>query len=147
MDMQDATFAELVDRKATEGGLNDYQLSALIGLLPGRRVFHPKSVQRLRAGERAHLSRELVERIIVALDMTEEEADAAWALAGLTPPGTEAEDIAVIRERIVARRRRRGDRELPTQQSAASLQPASQYFTATPVALKRSCASAAGRAA
>ena len=47
----DGNFAELVDEAARGLGLNDYQLSAAIGLLSNKRVYHPKQVGRLRRGE------------------------------------------------------------------------------------------------
>jgi hypothetical protein len=50
----DGNFAELVDDAARGLGLNDYQLSAAIGLLEGNRVYSPKQVHRLRAGEVRH---------------------------------------------------------------------------------------------
>jgi hypothetical protein len=65
----DATFAELVDRAAEQAGLNDYQLSAAIGLLPpGRRVFCSKQVARLRRGEQRHVDPDLVTRLIEVLN-------------------------------------------------------------------------------
>jgi hypothetical protein len=95
-------FARLVDKAATDAGLNDYQLSAAIGLMqPGNRVFGPKQVGRLRRGEQRHYDRQLVARLIEvlpALDPAE-----AWHAAGLWPPGLEPEDLPNLSESRAAR--------------------------------------------
>jgi hypothetical protein len=116
----DATFAELVDRVAREAGLNDYQLAAAIGLLPGRRVFSSKQVARLRRGEQRHLEPELVHRLIEILDL---DPPTAWEKAGLWPPGLTAEQLRMVTRPAVpalaaasaTSRRRRSDRPVAAQ--------------------------------
>lgn len=81
-------FAEMVDRAAEVAGLNDYQLSAAIGLMqPGNRVFGPKQVARLRRGKQRHYDGVLVRRLIEVLELSPTEAWAAVLEAsGLEPP-------------------------------------------------------------
>lgn len=81
-------FAELVDGAAQHLGLNDYQLSAAIGLLEGNRVYSPKQVHRLRAGEVRHPDPELVERLVIVLHLDPNEA---FAAARVLPHGFEPE--------------------------------------------------------
>jgi hypothetical protein len=73
----DGNFAALVDGAARDLGLNDYQLSAAIGLLKGNRVYSPKQVHRLRAGEVVNPGPELVERLVTVLHLDPNEAFAA----------------------------------------------------------------------
>ena len=83
----DRNFAELIDEAARDLGLNDYQLSAAIGLLSGNRVYHPKQVHRLRNNEVRHPDPELVERLIVVLHL---DAAEAFAAARVLPAGVDA---------------------------------------------------------
>lgn len=84
----DGNFAELVDGAAQHLGLNDYQLSAAIGLLSNRRVYSPKQVGRLRRGEVVHPDPELVERLVTVLHLDPSEA---FAAARVLPHGFSAE--------------------------------------------------------
>lgn len=85
-------FATLVDDAAQAAGLNDYQLSALIGLMqPGNRVFGPKQVGRLRKGRQRHYDRQLVARLIQVLDL---DPLPTWEAAGLWPPGYSVGDLS-----------------------------------------------------
>src|SRR6266567_4511943 len=93
----DGNFAELVDRAARDLGLNDYQLSAAIGLLPGNRVYSPKQTHRLRAGEVVHPPRDVVQKLIDVLDLPEEEA---WHAAGLWPPDLDLESYRRFRHQL-----------------------------------------------
>lgn len=116
------TFAELVDSAATAKGLNDFQLSAAIGLLPGKKVWTAKQVSRIRTGKQVNVSRDLVQRLIDVLDL---DPVVAWELADKWPPGLTGEDVRKL-GLFGARRRRRADRELEasaTPSSAASLRP------------------------
>ena len=81
-------FAELVDGAAQHLGLNDYQLSAAIGLLEGNRVYSPKQVHRLRVGEVRHPDPELVERLVAILHLDPNEA---FAAARVLPHGFHAD--------------------------------------------------------
>jgi len=136
MDTPEETFGQWVDHKATQFGLNDYELHTAVGLYgPGRKVFHQKSAARLRGGGQVNLNPHLVERLIELLAESQEEAERAWELSGVMPPGANREDIRELLGRIT-QRRRRSDRQVP-EQRAGNLRPAS--FSA-PVALKRSCA-------
>jgi hypothetical protein len=112
-------FARLVDKAATDAGLNDYQLSAAIGLMqPGNRVFGPKQVGRLRRGEQRHYDRQLVARLIEvlpALDPAE-----AWHAAGLWPPGLEPEDLPNLSERAATRRTTAASRVASHDEGAAA---------------------------
>ena len=94
------TFAEMVDQAAGELGLNDYQLSAAIGLMPGNRVCSPKQVSRIRKGEQVNYRAELVERLILVLKL---DAAEAWAASGVLPPEMTAEDLRAIWERRATR--------------------------------------------
>ena len=94
------TFAEMVDQAAGELGLNDYQLSAAIGLMPGNRVCSPKQVSRIRKGEQVNYRPELVERLIRVLKLDPAEA---WAASGVLPPEVTAEDLRAIWERRATR--------------------------------------------
>lgn len=82
------TFGELLAEAMAAKGLSDYKLSAAIGLLSGDRVFNNVQIRRLRTGERQTLTRELVARLIVVLDL---DPDEAWAASGLLPYGFKAE--------------------------------------------------------
>lgn len=84
----EGNFAELVDGAAQHLGLNDYQLSAAIGLLEGNRVYSPKQVHRLRAGEVRHPDPELVERLVAVLHL---DPDEAFAAARVLPHGFKAD--------------------------------------------------------
>jgi hypothetical protein len=84
----DGNFAALVDGAARDLGLNDYQLSAAIGLLAGNRVYSPKQVGRLRRGEVRHPDPELVERLIEVLHLDPSEA---FAAARVLPHGFKAD--------------------------------------------------------
>jgi len=82
------TFAEMVDQAASVLGLNDYQLSAAIGLMPGNRVCSPKQVSRIRKGEQVNYRPELVERLVAVRKILERnlagaELHGAVARAGL----------------------------------------------------------------
>ena len=90
------TFAEMVDQAASVLGLNDYQLSAAIGLMPGNRVCSPKQVSRIRKGEQVNYRPELVERLVAVLKL---DAAEAWAASGVLPPEMTAEDLRAIWER------------------------------------------------
>lgn len=92
------TFGELVEWGSRRKGWSDYQLSAAIGLLPGDRPFNPTQIRRLRTGERQHLSRELVERLIEVLGLDPEEA---WHAAGLWPPDLDLEGYRRFRQRAL----------------------------------------------
>ena len=94
------TFAEMVDQAAGELGLNDYQLSAAIGLMPGNRVCSPKQVSRIRKGEQMNYRPELVERLVAMLKL---DAAQAWAASGVLPPEVTAEDLRAIWERRATR--------------------------------------------
>jgi hypothetical protein len=83
------SFAELVDRTARQAGLNDYQLSGAIGLLPSKRIYSPKQVGRLRRGQVRHVDRELVDRLIDVLDLDRFDA---YEAADLRPEGFTADD-------------------------------------------------------
>jgi hypothetical protein len=63
------TFADLIDRKAREAGLNDYQLSAAIGLLPDNKVFSPKQVNRVRMGDQRLIPAAVLWRLVEVLDL------------------------------------------------------------------------------
>jgi hypothetical protein len=113
-----ATFAELVDSAAQARDLNDYQLSAAIGLMPGNKVCSPKQVRRVRDGEQVNYSRDLVQRLIEVLDLDPAEA---WELADKWPPGLTGDHL---RDLGLFGRRRRSDRQLeavPGPPPAASL--------------------------
>jgi hypothetical protein len=101
------TFAEMVDGAAREKGLNDYQLSAAIGLMPGNRVCSPKQVARIRAGQQVNYRAELIDRLIVVLDLDPNEA---WPLSGVSPPDLTPEHLRQLG--LFAGRRRRADREI-----------------------------------
>lgn len=103
------TFAELVDDAAKAKGLNDYQLSAAIGLMPGNRVCSPKQVDRIRKGQQVHYNRDLVQRLI---DVLELDPYRAWELAGLWPPGLTGEHLRELGLFGTSRRNRRADRAL-----------------------------------
>jgi len=109
MEATGPTFAELVDQAARTKGLNDYQLSAAIGLMPGNRVCSPKQVSRIRKGEQVHYNPDLVSRLVEVLDLDadpETEA-AAWFAAGVKAPWMTQDDY-----REIVSRRRRSDRQL-----------------------------------
>ncbi len=95
----DGNFAELVDRAARDLGLNDYQLSAAIGLLKGNRVYSPKQVGRLRRSEVRHPDPELVDRLVQVLNLPEEEA---WHAAGVWPPDLTVEGYRRYRHQLLA---------------------------------------------
>lgn len=100
------SFAVLVDAAAARLELNDYQLSAAIGLMPGNKVCSPKQVRRIRDGEQVNYSRDLVQRLI---DVLELDPVLAWELADKWPPGLTGEQL---RDLGLFGRRRRSDREL-----------------------------------
>jgi hypothetical protein len=105
----EATFAELVDQAATRLDLTDQQLAlAITKRLPEGRGYSSKQVSRIRAGELRRPSPEIVEALVEVFAWDEEQEAEVWKAAGLAPPGTTADDL----RRIVARRRRRSDRQL-----------------------------------
>lgn len=108
------TFAQMVDGAADAKGLNDYQLSAAIGLMPGNRVCSPKQVGRIRKGEQVNYSRDLVQRLIVVLDLDPEDA---WQAAGVWPPDLTADELRKLRRS--GSRERRGDRQIPNDTAPA----------------------------
>lgn len=93
----DGNFAELVDRAARDLGLNDYQLSAAIGLLEGNRVYSPKQVGRLRRGQVRHPDPELVARLVQVLNLDE---GTAWHAAGIWPPDLDLDSYRRFRHRL-----------------------------------------------
>lgn len=112
-----STFAELVDGAADAKGLNDYQLSAAIGLMPGNKVCSPKQVSRIRNGEQVNYSRDLVQRLVDVLNL---DPIQAWELADKWPPGLTAEHLRKL-GLFGSRRERRADRALevvPTKPAA-----------------------------
>lgn len=114
-----ATFAEMVDAAARARGLNDYQLSAAIGLMPGNRVCSPKQVRRIRNGEQVNYHRDLIERLIVVLKL--DPAD-AWERAGVWPPGLTADELRDLEShRQGTNRDRRSDREVPSDPTPAGV--------------------------
>jgi hypothetical protein len=112
------SFAEMVDTAATAKSLNNYQLSAAIGLMPGNRVCSPKQVDRIRNGEQVNYHRDLVQRLIDVLDLDPAEA---WERAGVWPPGLTAEQLRELGlfGRRGSGRDRRSDREVPTDAAPA----------------------------
>jgi transcriptional regulator with XRE-family HTH domain len=113
-----ATFAELVDSAAQAKDLNDYQLSAAIGLMPGNKVCSPKQVSRIRNGEQVNYSRDLVQRLIEVLDLDPAEA---WELADKWPPGLTAEHLRDLGLFSSSRRERRADRQLESVPASAGV--------------------------
>ncbi len=87
------TFAALMSeglaRKRTPKGKpwGPSHLAAAIGLLEDGTAFNTTQATRLLTGERQKLTRDLVQRLIDVLDLTQDEADEAWHAAGLWPPG------------------------------------------------------------
>jgi transcriptional regulator with XRE-family HTH domain len=120
------TFAELVDGAAEAKGLNDYQLSAAIGLMPGNKVCSPKQVGRIRNGEQVNYSRELVQRLIEVLDL---DPVLAWELADKWPPGLTADDVHKLG--LFSGRRRRSDRTLDNLAASASVSDRGRSTTGT----------------
>jgi hypothetical protein len=121
-----STFAELVDGAAEGKGLNDYQLSAAIGLMPGNKVCSPKQVDRIRKGEQVNYSRDLVQRLIEVLDL---DPVRAWELADKWPPGLTADDVHKLG--LFTGRRRRSDRQLENVAAAASVSDLGRSTTGT----------------
>jgi hypothetical protein len=112
----DGNFAALVDGAARDLGLNDYQLSAAIGLLKGNRVYSPKQVHRLRAGEVVNPGPELVERLVTVLHLDPSEA---FAAARVLPHGFKAdhfrklEFFAAHADKVIARYDRWAGQRVP----------------------------------
>lgn len=127
MDALEETFGQWVDRKATKFDLNDYQLHTAVGLYgPERRVFHQKSATRLRRGGQVNLNSYLVARLIELLAESGKEAERAWELSGVLPPGATREDIRDLLAKIAQRHdrgRRREDRQLPEPGNPGKLRP------------------------
>lgn len=156
-----ATFGELIDRQAKQlpdpktgkQGLRNDQIAAMCGLLPDGSIVHGNTVKRIRQGLRVHLNPDLVQRLIEVLQFDLELTTTAWELTGLAPPGTTADDIKAVlqriaeRERVAERQRRRGDREIKNQSQATDLRPASRASARGAVAVKRSCTPVLRRAA
>jgi len=117
------TFAEMVDQAAGELGLNDYQLSAAIGLMPGNRVCSPKQVSRIRKGEQVNYRPELVERLIRVLKLDPAEA---WAASGVLPPEVTAEDLRAIWERAATRAMTAANRVASQAEGARTAAPQSR---------------------
>ncbi len=84
----ETTFGELVAEAMRRKRWGDYHVSAAIGLLPDNKVINNTQIRRIRTGERQHLTRDLVERLIDVLGLDPAEA---WAAAGLLPPGVTAD--------------------------------------------------------
>ena len=141
-----ATFGELIDGQAKalpdpktgKQGLRNDQIAAMCGLLPDGSIVHGNTVKRIRQGLRVHLQPDLVQRLIDVLRLDLEQTKQAWELTGLAPPGTTADDIGVVLNRIAERQRRRGDRQIKDR-NQADLRPASRAASRGPVAFKRSC--------
>jgi transcriptional regulator with XRE-family HTH domain len=94
----DATFAQLVDEAAQAAGLNDYQLSAAIGLLPGHKVFSAKQIGRLRRGEQRTVPAAVLWRLVEVLDLDPVRAwKAALEAADMLPPQLTAEQFEELR--------------------------------------------------
>ncbi len=89
-----AAFGRMVDKRAAELRLKDYQLQTAIGLLPDNKVFSAKQIGRLRAGAYRLVPKEVVKRLIEVLHL---DPDDAWAAAGVLPPGIRAEDLRRLR--------------------------------------------------
>jgi hypothetical protein len=96
------TFGEMVDRAATRLGLNDYQLSFAVGLLPGKKGVSSRQIGRMRAGEQRNYPRPLVARLVQVFgwDADPDMELKAWKAADRWPPGL---DPDVISERLTAR--------------------------------------------
>ena len=96
------TFGEMVDRAATRLGLNDYQLSFAVGLLPGKKGVSSRQIGRMRAGEQRNYPRPLVARLVQVFgwDADPDMELKAWKAADRWPPGL---DPDVISERRAAR--------------------------------------------
>ena len=94
----DATFAQLVDEAARAAGLNDYQLSAAIGLLPGHKVFSAKQIGRLRRGEQRTVPAAVLWRLVEVLDLDPVRAwKAALEAADMLPPQLTPEQFEELR--------------------------------------------------
>jgi transcriptional regulator with XRE-family HTH domain len=94
----DATFAEMVDEAAKAADLNDYQLSAAIGLLPGHKVFSAKQIGRLRRGEQRTVPAAVLWRLVEVLDLDPVRAwKAALVAADMLPPQLTAEQFEELR--------------------------------------------------
>jgi hypothetical protein len=94
----DATFAEMVDSAAGAAGLNDYQLSAAIGLLPGHKVFSAKQIGRLRRGEQRTVPAAVLWRLVEVLELDPVRAwKAALEAADLLPPQLTAKQFEELR--------------------------------------------------
>jgi hypothetical protein len=96
----DTTIARLIDDAAQAAGLNDYQLSAAIGLLPGNRVISPKQVARMRRGEQKHYDQQLLRRLTEVFPKL--DSDELWLAAleaaNLRPSGLTVEHLRRFRE-------------------------------------------------
>jgi hypothetical protein len=118
------TFADLIDRKARDAGLNDYQLSAAIGLLPDNKVFSPKQVNRVRMGEQRLIPAAVLWRLVEVLDL---DPALAWKKAleaiDFWPKNLTAEQLRMVTRPAVpalaaasaTSRRRRSDRPVRVQ--------------------------------
>lgn len=119
------TFADLIDRKAREAGLNDYQLSAAIGLLPDNKVFSPKQVNRVRMGDQRLIPAAVLWRLVEVLDLDPAEAwKKALEAIDLWPADLTAEQLRTLTRPAVpalataasaTSRRRRSDRPVRAQ--------------------------------
>jgi hypothetical protein len=99
------TFAEMVDQAATRLGLNDYQLSFAIGLLPGKKGVSSRQIGRMRAGEQRNYPRPLVARLVQVFgwDTDPDMELKAWKAADRWPPGLDPDAISERRAaRLVA---------------------------------------------
>ena len=102
-------FGHLLSDRMEELKLSQNRLASRIGELPDGRIFDATQVRMLREGRR-RLDHMLVGRLIEVLEWDQDpEAEArAWLTAGLAPEGATLDDY----RGIIARRRRRTDREI-----------------------------------
>jgi len=138
------TFGEMVDRAATRLGLNDYQLSFAVGLLPGKKGVSSRQIGRMRAGEQRNYPRPLVARLVQVFgwDTDPDMELKAWKAADRWPEGIEPGDITDLSERLTTRRMA-ASRVASQAEGARSAAPASS--SSDPTTLMPSCAPAAGQ--
>ncbi len=109
-------FGALVEAERRRKGWTRSKLAVMVGILDDGTALDATQIRRIVEGTRK-LDQDTVRRIIQALDLPDEEADAAWFASGLWPPGLSVEGYRRFKHLAVVG----ASSDLPSPKSGRSL--------------------------
>jgi len=116
-------FGALVEAERRRKGWTRSKLAVMVGILDDGTALDATQIRRIVEGTRK-LDQDTVRRIIQALDLPDEEADAAWFASGLWPPGLSVEGYRRFKHLAVVG----ASSDQPNPKNGRSWRPADRRF-------------------